>query len=176
MARPLRFVLRLVLGLGLGLGLSGCGGRPATVGDGLTGTKHDAATSTPDQSPRIEWDVPGDLFPWRDARVPVPDLPQPDQGPCPVCKKGEGYLLPNCAAVDKEGTCATLCDPADPQACPSGHVCVQWAATPCCFCSAAVSACVPKAPIVGPLYMNPTQGAAGQPVSDDGFPRAETYL
>jgi hypothetical protein len=107
----------------------------------------------------------------RDRRIEydAPSQPGPDAGMCGVvCKAGvEAHLISSCVATDKLFSCAPTCNPSSPSSCGPNATCHSWGGTPCCICSAAVAACVPKpttGPIAGPLRINPTQGIAGQTV------------
>jgi len=147
------------------LGVSSCSEtRPVTLED----AGRDGLTPLPD-APAA--DVASDLA-GRDAPIALdrsiaPDLwIGPDLGDC-YCKPGEVWRRSSCVPTVELG-CGPTCDPADPTSCPTGRTCDQWAAAPCCMCSAAVPACVPTAstgPIAGPLRIQPTSGTAGQPVT-----------
>ena len=148
--------------------LVGCGQRtPALQGDLAVARDHAPPVRDGDLKDRSV--TPADAS-VKDRAVAFPDLskPSPDAGPCGVvCKPGEVYLMSACVATEKLFTCAASCDPHGPVTCPSGSRCEQWGGTPCCVCSAAVPACVPKpttGPVVGPLRIRPTQGSAGQKV------------
>lgn len=156
--------------LGLAQLLLGCDDRPpATVGD--LGVSKDRLTPASERSqPSSDHRVLDAARPADGARPPDAATPTPDAGFCGVvCKKDEVHLISACVATDKLFTCAKACDPSAPSPCASSsESCESWGGTPCCFCSAAVPACVPKpttGPIQGPLRFSPTSGVAGQKVT-----------
>lgn len=184
-------MLRL-LSLGLILVLAAdCGGRTLSGGDGAVTPGEDGTTSADSQVLKKDSSAgdqgPADASPVLDlappdlaaadmspADLPPADLPAdlfvaPDSGDC-TCQPGEVWQMSNCVATKNLG-CGPTCDPNDPTSCGlSGmnQVCDPFAAAPCCYCSAAVPACV-KGPAMefepGELRLYPTSGTAGQSVT-----------
>ncbi len=149
----------------------GCSDRaPAVIGDQGAGKDQGKLDLGAGQDRTVSADRPHTDARALDRAVP-PDAPPigPDAGFCGVvCKPGEVHLISACVATDKLFTCTKSCSPGAPSACSATETCESWGGTPCCFCSAAVPACVPQAstgPIKGPLRFSPTSGIAGQKVT-----------
>lgn len=149
--------------------VAGCGDRaPAVIGD--LGAVKDRGNPSLDRDPIRPPDrLLLDQAALDHERATELGKPGPDAGFCGVvCKPGEVHLISSCVATDKLFTCTPSCDPQLPSSCAAPNTtCESWGGTPCCFCSAAVPACVPQpntGPVKGPLRFYPTSGIAGQKV------------
>jgi hypothetical protein len=143
--------------------VAGCGTRaPVTSGD--LGPLDAAHTDRPGLETMPWWPD----APWLPDRGPSLDklLPVGDSGTCAVCQPGEVLLISRCVSTDKLFTCASPC--ASVPCLGPGAKCDPWGGTPCCYCAAAVPACVPVATtglMIGPLRISPVDGPAGQKVT-----------
>jgi hypothetical protein len=101
------------------------------------------------------------------------------EGECTLCSSGTldepAYVFNECTPPLEVGCPATLCTPGVTD-CGDGYSCSDWGAGACCWCQAAVPACVFTGPAQGPLpeYLKifQTSGPAYQDVElqIEGFP------